>query len=239
MEKTTVEKYNFIYSGGYDVWSVPVLSEFLSEEFQKIEASKSDGPLRVFVPLCGKTPDIIWLSGRGHTVVGVEWIEDVVIALFETAKISYTVHNVTIANDISVPVYTSNDNTITIYVGDFFAFKDSNQLGHFDFVWDNGTFAGFPPSQRPNYANIIANLLQKSDKMLLAAFGFNQREPLITPYAMTPSDVIALYGSQFEIKLIKSEEADTISKAYRENLAIVNFKKLENFSWNFHLLIKN
>ena len=27
---------------------------------------------RVFVPLCGKTRDILWLCGQGHSVLGVE-----------------------------------------------------------------------------------------------------------------------------------------------------------------------
>ena len=33
---------------------------------------KSREPLRVFVPLCGKSLDLVWLRDQGHEVVGVE-----------------------------------------------------------------------------------------------------------------------------------------------------------------------
>ena len=36
---------------------------------------------RVLVPLCGKTPDLVWLAKRGHEVVGVE-LSDIAIREF-------------------------------------------------------------------------------------------------------------------------------------------------------------
>ena len=37
---------------------------------------------RVFVPLCGKTLDLLWLASRGHRVLGVELSRLAVEALF-------------------------------------------------------------------------------------------------------------------------------------------------------------
>ena len=155
---------------------------------------------------------MVWLSDRGHTIVGVEFVEEVVIEFFESANISYSVQSVTI-DDNAIPVYTSKDNKITIYCGDFFAFKNNNQqLGYSDFVWDNGTLTTIPPSKRSDYVLIIASLLKENDKMLLATFDFDQQEHPPLPYATTLSDVETLYSSQFELKLMKSEDADTITK---------------------------
>ncbi|MDX5333870.1 MAG: thiopurine S-methyltransferase, partial [Gammaproteobacteria bacterium] len=38
---------------------------------------------RVFVPLCGKSRDLLWLAGEGHRVVGVEISERAAQAFFE------------------------------------------------------------------------------------------------------------------------------------------------------------
>ena len=38
---------------------------------------------RIFVPLCGKTGDLLWLTKeKGHTVIGVEGVESVVKEFF-------------------------------------------------------------------------------------------------------------------------------------------------------------
>ena len=37
---------------------------------------------RVLVPLCGKTPDLLWLEERGNAVTGVELSEIAVQAFF-------------------------------------------------------------------------------------------------------------------------------------------------------------
>ncbi len=40
---------------------------------------------RVFVPLCGKSRDMLWLVGAGHSVVGVELSSTAVEAFFAEA----------------------------------------------------------------------------------------------------------------------------------------------------------
>ena len=38
---------------------------------------------RIFIPLCGKTGDLLWLTKeKGHTVIGVEGVESVVKEFF-------------------------------------------------------------------------------------------------------------------------------------------------------------
>ena len=169
-------------------------------------------------------------------------IYECLFEFFEAANISYSVQSITI-DDNTIPVYTSKDNKITIYCGDFFAFKHNNQqLGYFDFVWDNGTLASFPPSKRSDYVLIIASLLKENDKMLLVTIEFDQQQHPPFPYVTTLSDVETLYSSQFELKLIKSEDADTMTKTYTSTRPSVplhfDCKKLEYFSWNFHQLTK-
>ncbi|KAF2345978.1 TPMT family [Trinorchestia longiramus] len=44
---------------------------------------------RVFVPLCGKTLDLIWLYKAGHRVVGLEGVERVVVEYGEEHKLNF------------------------------------------------------------------------------------------------------------------------------------------------------
>ena len=45
---------------------------------------------RVLVPLCGKTPDLLWLESMDNAVTGVELSELAVIPFFEENEIDYT-----------------------------------------------------------------------------------------------------------------------------------------------------
>ena len=44
----------------------------------------------IFVPLCGKTLDLIWLNEKGHTVMGCELSEVAAKQFFEENKIPYS-----------------------------------------------------------------------------------------------------------------------------------------------------
>ena len=41
---------------------------------------------RVLVPMCGKTPDLLWLEELGNEVVGVELSEIAVVAFFRSFR---------------------------------------------------------------------------------------------------------------------------------------------------------
>ena len=52
------------------------------------EGKERDG-LSVFVPLCGKTLDMVWLCQQGHTVVGCELSEIAALDFFKENSIPY------------------------------------------------------------------------------------------------------------------------------------------------------
>ena len=45
---------------------------------------------RVFVPLCGKSRDMLWLANAGHRVIGVELAATAVQTFFEMTGTPYT-----------------------------------------------------------------------------------------------------------------------------------------------------
>ena len=67
---------------------------------------------RVLVPLCGKTPDLLWLESRGNEVIGVELAEIAVEAFFTDNDLEYE------RIDGSLPGYRCTTRNVTLYCGD-------------------------------------------------------------------------------------------------------------------------
>ena len=53
--------------------------------------STAKGRNRVLVPLCGKTPDLLWLAEQGHEVVGIELSEIAIRQLFAEHDLTFRV----------------------------------------------------------------------------------------------------------------------------------------------------
>ena len=70
-------------------------------------------PDRVFVPLCGKTLDLCWLSKKTKKVIGVELVKKAVQNFFIENKILYF-----LKQEANLQKYSSK--SIDIYLGDFF-----------------------------------------------------------------------------------------------------------------------
>ena len=219
-----------IYASDEYHWNKPIISVFLLDKFKEIEKEKPS--LDIFVPLCGKNPDMLWMAKRGHRIVGIEWVEQVVKAFFEESHLEYNVE-VTDVGGSKMAVYKSSSLPITIYCGDFFAFKEY-LLGVFDFIWDNGSIGSFHHEKRSSYVSINSSILKPNGKILLGTFDYEHDEHPCIPFATTKLEVTELYASQYNIELIMEESAEICKKTY-SNLPNWNFSR---FAWNFHFLAK-
>ena len=73
---------------------------------------------KIFVPLCGKSHDMLWLVQQGYHVVGTELSALAVTALFEDNNLPYVVDE-----EGDIKVYRGDE--MTIFQGDMFAIPDS------------------------------------------------------------------------------------------------------------------
>ena len=64
----------------------PYLSWFYGEKGPSVETRNK---LKVFVPLCGKSRDMLWLAQNGYQVFGAECSETAVNAFFEENSLNY------------------------------------------------------------------------------------------------------------------------------------------------------
>ena len=133
----------------------------------------------VFIPLAGKTKDILYFLERGANVVAIEFVEQAVIDFFEDNEI----------------LYTKMDNlyqceNLKFYVMDFFDYKNEEK---FDVIYDRASQVVFAKELRPAYYKHIAKLLDTHTTLLLAAIYHEGPEDYGPPFKISQSEVMASY----------------------------------------------
>ena len=152
---------------------------------------------RVFVPLCGKSNDMLWLLAQGHEVIGVELSPLAVQAFLAENGLSATTRQ---QGKFSV----SEADGLRIYCGDFFDLS-ANDLTGVSAVYDRASLVALPPEMRAAYAAHMQNLLEPRTKILLIAFDYPQHEMQGPPFSVKASEVQALYSSWCDVELLYTE----------------------------------
>lgn len=154
---------------------------------------------RVFVPLCGKSNDMLWLLAMGYQVVGVELSPLAVESFFSDKGLEPRVRR---QGDFLV----SEVDGLQIFCGDFFALR-STDLGEVDAVYDRGSLVALPPDMRIDYVMRLSTLLPSCVQILLIAFDYPQHEMQGPPFSVQGEEVENLYGHWCDVELLDSENA--------------------------------
>lgn len=157
---------------------------------------------QVFVPLAGKTKDMLWLANEGHKVLGVELSEIAVDAFFSENDL-----NVTKNNTGKHTAYSSGD--IEFLCGDFFHLT-VDDTKNVKAVFDRASMVAMPPELRTRYADHMAALLVTGTKILVVSMEYPEGEMSGPPFSVSEADINALYADTFDIKLL--ETIDAVSK---------------------------
>ncbi len=196
------------------------------EQFEPdlVDAWKDLSPRRIFVPLCGKSVDMIWLKSQGHDVIGVEASARACRDFFEENGLHYTLYSGTPFNRWESP-------KITLLEGDFFALTPQI-LGAVDAVYDRAALIALPSELRKQYAK----------KMLELVFGGSssfareilqiilRREPADSngpPFSLSQEELEGLYSSQSSSAIWSSSPAATEP---RLEVCPVSSERLEEMS---------
>lgn len=136
---------------------------------------------RVLVPMCGKTPDLLWLEEQGNEVVGVELSEIAVLAFFEEHGLEFE------QISGSLPGYRAVDRQVSLYCGDFFSFVD----GPFDAHYDRGALVALHPDLRSRYAQHTRSLLGERAIQFVVTVEYDQDVCDGPPYSIGTHEVQA------------------------------------------------
>jgi thiopurine S-methyltransferase len=163
---------------------------------------------RVFVPLCGKTLDMIWLLDQGHTVVGNEISQLAVQAFFSENRLTPRIRKETGFTRWSC-------DRIEIVCGDFFKLTLAD-IGRIDALYDRAALIALTPVQRALYAGRITQLLETQTPGLLVTLDYVQEKMQGPPFAVSASEVNSLYQDEFFVEQLAHTDIIESQPQFRE-----------------------
>jgi len=148
----------------------------------------------IFVPLCGKTKDMLWLADRGFHVIGVELSPIACSDFF--AELNITPH-ITTQSKFTKYQY----NNIELFCGDLFDLTNSD-LPIIHAVYDCKALIALPSDLRKRYIDHIVSCAGTKIRILLLTRETNcQVKP--PPFPVNKDEVNLLYSSYFDVELLK------------------------------------
>lgn len=146
----------------------------------------------VFVPLCGKSLDMLWLREQGHPVFGIELSRRAVEAFFHENEIEPSV------NETEHFVEYSTEQ-LTLFAGDYFQLT-TRDLGQNHAVFDRAALIALPPEMRAGYVRHMATLLPAGAHILLITMHYPEGTLDGPPFSVDEREVEALYLNDFSIE---------------------------------------
>ncbi len=171
------------------------INSHLHEYWQELQLAPGS---KVFVPLCGKSRDMLWLDQQGHTVLGVELSAVAAQAFFtENGLIpQYRVHD---------PFTHLEANDIHILCGDFFDLC-KNDVAEVTAVYDRAALIALPPEMRKRYIHHLLHILPPATQILLITLDYPQYEMSGPPFPVSMDEVTSLYQSHAGITLLTQQD---------------------------------
>ncbi|MCK9395715.1 MAG: thiopurine S-methyltransferase [Methylobacter sp.] len=180
------------------------INPHLQHYWSRLSVSQGD---RVFVPLCGKSNDMLWLLGMGYQVVGVELSPLAVESFFSENDLKPTLRR---NGDFLI----SEVDGLQIFCGDFFALRPAD-LGPVKIVYDRASLVALPADMRIKYVSSLATLLLPTTQILLITLDYPQHEMQGPPFSVQDEEVSRLFSPWCNVELLASEnvlEQETIFK---------------------------
>ena len=162
---------------------------------QHWQALSLTGKSPVFVPLCGKTQDMLWLHGQGHPIVGVELSSKATRGFFTENDLPFTQSQ---EGDFEVFRGIGQADGITLLAGDFFKLTPEH-LAHCRAFYDRASLIAMPPAMRAEYAAHLGRLMHNDARGLLLAIAYDQDRMKGPPFSVADDNVRELLGQAFTI----------------------------------------
>ena len=165
------------------------INPYLRQYWQDLHLASDSA---VFVPLCGKSNDLLWLRKQGHPVLGIELSAIAAQAFFD--ENGYTPHR---AASGGFDCYEADG--IRILCGDFFDLRKGD-LAEVGAVYDRASLVALPPDMRERYVRHLVSILPSATQILLITFDYPQPEMPGPPFAVSRGEVEALYRACAEVR---------------------------------------
>ena len=179
-------------------------------------------PDRVFVPLCGKTLDLYWLTTKTKKVIGVELVSKAVQDFFTENNIAYSIQQ-----DETLQKFRSK--SIDLYLGDFFDLNPE-QTSSFKAIYDRASIVAIEKPERREYVDHLISFLDTEGRILLITLEYNQNLMEGPPYSVPTEEIESLFEPLGSLKLL--ETCDILDDRFRN-------KGLTRLLEHVFLIVKN
>ena len=168
---------------------------FLQQFFPLLQTQPTDS---VCVPLCGKSPDLVWLREEGLKVVGIELSRTAIEAFFNENDLPGHWTDETVLPFCSSEGYK-------LYCGDFFDLTAAEVSG-ISAYYDRGALVALPPEMRVRYVAHMAALMPPGGRVLLISYSYNQSETKGPPFSVPQQELETLFSEGFRVEILSEED---------------------------------
>ncbi len=146
----------------------------------------------IFVPLCGKTNDMLFLLEQDIKVIGVELSDIAIKQFFSENKLDYALSKVD-----NFALYESAG--IKLYCGDFFDLE-SNHLENVRAVYDRASLIALNEDLRQKYVKHLSDIIDFDARILLLTLNYPQHQRSGPPFAVSKKEVDQLFNGSFDFQ---------------------------------------
>jgi thiopurine S-methyltransferase len=155
---------------------------------------------RVFVPLCGKSLDMIWLRNRGHSVLGNELSPIAVDEFFRENGLPAS------TAPLGNGFVRAESGDISLLCGNYFDLTP-DLVGKIGAIYDRAALVAMPPAMQDRYAGQILRLLPHHPPVLLITLEYDAAEMNGPPFPIPEETVVRLFGPAYRIELLSARDA--------------------------------
>jgi len=160
----------------------PFLEQYLLPLLNKNETAAQQ---HVFVPLCGKSLDMVWLA-EYMKVTGAELSEIACRDFFSEKDLDYRQKS-----QLSFNIFSYEN--VELWQGDFFQLTQQD-ITKIDWVYDRAALIALPESMQQQYAHHLIRFLSDETTLFLVTLEFPSEEMSGPPFAIFENDVARLFS---------------------------------------------
>ncbi|TRY67109.1 hypothetical protein TCAL_07645 [Tigriopus californicus] len=161
--------------------------------------------LTIFVPLCGKSGDLIYLYKQGFSVIGLEGVHCVVESFFKDHDLEYKKE---VLPEIKGFKYETLDGQLKIFSCDIFEMQPG-VMGQVDAVFDRGSFEAILEEDRPRYMDLMTKILATKFRIILNGYEYDNTVFKGPPRHVDHKVVEEMYGNLGKVEILEATENGT------------------------------
>lgn len=181
-----------------------IVNPYLSKYWASLKLSHGSP---VFVPLCGKSNDLIYLHEQGHKVIGNE-LSPLAVTDFYTEQQLIASKSV-LSNEKN---YSDEQSLVhwesakaDIMCGDFFLLKKQH-LPDISAVYDRAALVALPLEMRHKYVIKLLELMPEQVSIFLITLEYDEKEKQGPPFSVPEREVRQHFQEYFDINLLEVQD---------------------------------